>query len=259
MMRMIILGLWLGTKMSNSDITILTVVENDCGILDLLISSIYKFTDPAPNMIICNNGGSKLLLSKYTNDSNINIVHNVPKLAGGSNRHSAGLNKIFPMVKTPKTAIIESDCILLRKDWDYLAPQHKILAAKKGEHRGNVLYHICFMIFETALLKGIDFGPSTAAFRTNRSYAVNEDVGWAIGTMVNPKDVGLMEFKDCKKNEGYYFGPEFQSDEIWVGTQPTVAHLGRGSNISGKAIRKGFDSPQKQLENWKKIAENIIR
>lgn len=245
--------------MSNSDITILTVVENDCGILDLLISSIYKFTDPVPNMIICNNGRSKLQLSKYTNDSNITIAHNVPKLAGGSNRHGAGLNKIFPMVKTPKTAIIESDCILLRKDWDYLAPQHKMLAAKKGEHKGNVLYHICFMVFETELLKEIDFGPSVPVFRSNRSYLMSEDVGWMIGTVVNPKDVGLMDFKDCKKNEGYYFDKTFQSDELWVGGQPTIAHFGRGSFLGGKAIRKGFDSPQKQLERWKKIAEGIIK
>jgi hypothetical protein len=115
------------------------------------------------------------------------------------------------------------------------------------------------MIFETGLLKGIDFGPSTAAFRTNRPYAMHEDVGWMIGTAVDPKNVGLMEFKDCKKNEGYYFGQEFQSDEFWVGTQPTLAHFGRCSNIGGKKVRKGFESPQEQLKKWKKIAEGIIR
>jgi hypothetical protein len=241
--------------MSKNDLTVLTVVENDKGILDLMISSIYKFTDTVPRIIICDQGNNGTIMSKYHNDQNITIVKNKPIMAGGSNRHGDGLNKIFPLVKTKKTAIIESDCILLRKHWDYIAPQHKMVAAKKG----NNLYHVCFVLFYTDVLKGIDFRAGKNGNRSNRPYKPKEDVGWQIGKMVKEEDVGLMDFKDCKENTGYYFSSSFQSDELWVGTQATVAHFGRGSNIGGKAIRKGFKHPQDQLIEWKKRAEEILR
>jgi hypothetical protein len=249
--------------MSKSDLTILTVVENDCGIFDLLISSIYKFTDPVPNIIVCNHGNNGNVLSKYVNDPNMIIVDHTPTMGGGSNRHGEGLNKIFPLVDTKKTAIIESDCILLRKHWDYVDfPQHRMIAAKKGELAGAPYYHICFMVFSTAIMKHggiIDFRPGQDGNRANRPYKPHEDVGWRIRDKVRPDEVGLMEFKDCKTGAGLYFDSRFQSDELWIGTQPTVAHFGRGSNIGGKAIRKGFKHPKDQLIEWKKIAEDIIR
>ena len=237
------------------NLTVLTVDENDRGILDLLVSSIYKFTDPVPKIIICDQGGNENMMSKYRNDPNCTIVSNRPKLSGGSNRHGDGLNKIFQMVDTDKTAIIESDCILLRKGWDHLAPQHKMIAAPKGKN----LYHVCFLLFLTKALKGVDFRAGKDKNRANRPYKPHEDVGWQIGTVVDKKDVGLMEFKDCKTGAGFYFDSSFQSDELWVGGQPTIAHFGRGSNIGGKAIRKGFTHPQEQLKEWKKIAEEVIR
>jgi len=241
---------------TKSDLTVLTVVENDQGIFDLLIDSIYKFTDPVPHIIVCDQGRNKIM-SKYRNDSNITIVSNKPTMAGGSNRHGEGLNKIFPMVSTLKTAIIESDCILLRKNWDHLT-QHKMIAAPKGKD----LYHICFVLFYTSVLERngtIDFRPGKDGNRANRPYQPHEDVGWQIKDKVKPDEIELMEFKDCKTGAGFYFDSSFQSDELWVEGQPTVAHFGRGSNISGKAVRKGFKHPNEQLVEWKKIAEGIIR
>ena len=71
-----------------SDLTVLTVVENDRGILDLLIRSIYKFTDPIPKIIICDQGGNGNVMSKYSNDPNCTVIVNSPKLAGGSSSRS---------------------------------------------------------------------------------------------------------------------------------------------------------------------------
>lgn len=248
---------------NNDDLTVLTVVENDCGTLDLLISSIYKFTSPTPQIIICDQGNNGSVMSKYKNDKNITIVKNKPTMSGGSNRHGEGLNKIFSLVTTEKTAIIESDCILLRSGWEYLDfPKSKLVAAKKGELAGQPFYHVCFMVFSTKLLKhsgAIDFRPGKDGKRSNRSYKAHEDVGWQIRNKVRPDEVSLMEFRDCKEGNGFFFDKTFQSDELWYGGQPTVAHFGRGSNLAGKAIRKGFKHPKEQLEEWKKIAEGIIR
>src|SRR5690242_6141825 len=120
---------------SKSDLTILTVVEHDSGTLDLMISSVRKFTQPHPKFIICDNSNGKApVLDKYRKDPNITIINNSPKLSGGSNRHGDGLNKIFSLVDTSRTAIVESDCIVLCNGWDDINfPKYKMVAAKKGE------------------------------------------------------------------------------------------------------------------------------
>jgi hypothetical protein len=249
--------------MVNDDLTVITVVENDKGLLDLMIKSVYRFTDPKPKIIICDNGNNGNVLAKYKDDSNITIVSHKPTLQGGSNKHGSGLNKIFPLVKTKRTAIIESDCILLSYNWDKLnLPKQKMVAAKKGELAGQPFYHICFMVFSTSLLKHdgvIDFMPGTIKTRSNRSYKAHEDVGWQIRKKVRPDQIKELQFIDCKSGKGQFFGSEFQSDEIWNDGVPVLAHHGRGSNIGGKRIRDGFKHPREQLEDWKKIAENILQ
>lgn len=248
---------------SIDDLTVITVVENDKGLIDLMIKSVYKFTKETPKIIICDQGGNGNLLDKYISDPNITIIKNSPKLKGGSNRHGEGLNKIFPMVNTKRTAIIESDCILLSYHWDKLnLPDKKMIAAKKGELAMHPFYHMCFLVFSTALLKfnkGIDFRPGTDRNRCNRAYKMHEDVGWIIKEKVRPDEIKELIFIDCKSGNGKFFDSSFQSDEIWNGEVPVLAHFGRGSNIGGKSIKKGFKHPNEQLEEWKKIAEKLLR
>lgn len=250
---------------TNSDITIITVVENDCGILDLMIRSVFKFTAPQtnPQIIICDQGSNSDLTAKYSNNPAISTVKNTPTMKGGSNRHSEGLNKIFPLVTTKKTAIIESDCVLLSSGWDTLDfTKYKMMAAKKGETTGQPYYHVCFMVFSTALFKHggiIDFRPGKDGNRANRSYYPHEDVGWRVREKVRPDEVKLLDFIDCKTNKGQIFDSSFQSDELWLNRIPIIGHFGRGSNLNGKAIRKGFGCHVDQLKRWKEIAEGIIK
>lgn len=238
-----------------NNLTILTVVENDCGLLDLMIKSVCKFTYPEPNIIICDNGRNKGALNQYNKKNDILIVQNTPLLAGGSNRHGEGLNKIFPLVKTEKTAIIESDCILLYKNWNKLVNYYSVVAAQKAQDT----YHICFLIFNTILLKGIDFCPGEPYSRANRTYKPHEDVGWKIKNYIKKDQIKHMNFVDCKVGGGRYFNKEFQSDEFWLDGIPLLAHFGRGSNLVGKTWKRGFQSINKQLENWKIIAKDIIK
>ena len=248
---------------NKNDLTVITVAENDSGLLDLMIRSVYKYTREQPKIIICDHGKNGNLEQKYSSDSNIVIVKNIPQLSGGSNRHGEGLNKIFPMVNTKRTAIIESDCILLSYDWDKLnPPKQKMIAAKKGELAMQPFYHMCFLVFSTALLKfngGMDFRAGTDKTRRNRSYKPHEDVGWRIRNKVRLDEIKNLTFIDCKSGKGKFFGSNFQSDEIWDETTPVVGHFGRGSNIGGKSIRKGFAHPREQLSEWIKIAEDILK
>lgn len=237
-----------------SDLTVLTVVENDKGIFDLMLKSVRKFTNPVPQFIVCYNGGDKSFVEKYSTYPDVTVVWNTPTMSGGSNRHGEGLNKIVPMVSTDRAAIVESDCIVLREGWDEIKPGFDIVAAEKGK----ALYHICFVVFKTAALRNLDFRPGTSGNRGNRPYKAREDVGWRINQIVPENRVLVADFVDCKTGKGKYFNSSFQSDEFWVEGNPTVAHFGRGSNIGGKAVRKGFRHPQEQLVEWKKIAEGIV-
>jgi hypothetical protein len=249
-----------------SDLTVITVVENDNGLLELMIKSVLKFTRPAPRFIICDNANGKnenRIKEAFGNYNNFQIVNNNPILQGGSNRHSDALNKIFPLVETIKTAIIESDCIVLCENWDKIDfSKYKMLAAKKGELAGQPYYHICFLIFSTNLLKhnGImDFRAGKDENRSNRNYKSHEDVGWRLRDKVYKDQVQLLEFIDCKSNKGKIFDGNFQSDEFWLNGKPLLAHFGRGSNLEGKTVRNGFLSHKDQLAKWKNIALEIIK
>ena len=242
----------------SNDLTVITAVENDCGgILDLMVQSIHKFTNPIPKIILCNQG--KKNIDSYLKYTNLTIVNHSPSISGGSNRHGCALNKVLPMVTTKRTAIVESDCIVLCDGWDSSGGK-RVLAAKKAEKKDKILYHVCFMVFETEMLKNVDFRPGTDKTRVSgRPYNLWEDVGWRVDEKIKPKDVGLLTFIDCKAGNGQYFGSNFQSDEFWFNGKAVVAHFGRGSNISGKAIRKNFKHPKEQLEEWKKIAEEALK
>lgn len=242
-----------------TNLTILTVVENDKGLLDLMLRSVVKFTVPQPNIIICDQGNNGDLKTKYKYFPYLTVVENKPTMGGGSNRHGEGLNKIFNMVQTSRTAIIESDCVLTRFYWDIIPGSKKAIMSKKGQHKGLNLYHVCFAVFFTNDLNGIDFRPGTKKNRSNRPYKMHEDVGWQIGKKLLEEDIKIVDFIDCKSGQGQYFDASFQSDEFWTDGQPIAAHFGRGSNIGGKAVRKGFKHPSEQLKEWIKVAEGIIK
>lgn len=239
-----------------NDLTVLSVVENDRGLIDLMIRSVKKYTDSCPKIILCDQGHNGSLLDKYSGDLNIKIVKNTPALNGGSNRHGSGIMKLMPLVGTTKVAIIESDCIVLQKGWDDLADKSIIASCKAKQ-----LYHVCYLVANTNLIRGVDFRPGTDKTRSNRPYKASEDVGWRLKQVINPLDVRWAEFVDCKTGKGKYFGSNFQSDEFWLDGWPVVAHYGRGSFLQGKRDRRnyGFKSNQEQLKDWIKTAEGLLR
>lgn len=240
-----------------SDLTIVTVTENDLGILDLMVKSVIKFTKPMPNFVICNNGNSPSI-EKYRNKKNFTIIDFKPSMSGGSNRHGEALNKALSIVQTNKTAILESDCVVLRSGWDTIPDNKNVLASIKGNTKLGPFYHVCYLVFKTKVLQNMDFRPGNDNNRGNRNYKPNEDVGAKTASYLDHSVVALADFVDCKTGHGEFFDERFQSDEFWRNGKAYVAHFGRGSNIAGKAVRKGFDHPKTQLELWKEKALEIL-
>lgn len=226
-------------------ITVCSVVYNDLstGLFDYMVRSVYKYSDTMPKFIISDNGGNDL--AKY---KEFNIIKNKSNLKG-SLQHGDSLNKIIKLSTTEYTAIIESDVVVLNKSWDRITQDLKVAVKVPG------FYHVAFLVGKTELLKKIDFRPNG---NVNRSYKVNEDVGFRINSYVDLKNIELLNFVDCKSNKGKLFNSEFQSDEFWSDNKIISCHFGRGSNIGGKAIRKGFDHPKNQLVKWKAVLDKVI-
>ncbi|KKL92018.1 hypothetical protein LCGC14_1888910, partial [marine sediment metagenome] len=148
--------------MSKSDLTIITVAANESGFLDLMIKSVHAFTYPKPNIIICDNGNNGSYLKKYEQYDNVVVIKNKrarkfkihKHFVTTSKRHGTGLNKIFKLVATKRTAIVESDCAVLKHGWDNIPDGYEMSACRKGVGlNGESYYYPCFMVFYTKCLK----------------------------------------------------------------------------------------------------------
>ena len=174
-----------------NDLTVVTVVENDSGIINYLVDSVYAFTTPKPKIIICDNGRNGTLLDKYKDDKNITVVENPGcEFKGGSNIHGESLNKVLPMVTTGKTAIIESDCVVLSRDWNLLdTSKYKMSATIKPTKYGERHYYVCVMVFETGRLNKMDWRPGTDKTRAHNKSYIKQDCGWRIIENIKPHEV----------------------------------------------------------------------
>lgn len=244
-------------------ITIISVVENDPGLVDLMIKSVLRFTKPTVRFIFCDNSNGKnearikKALGSY---KNYKIIKNQPTMGGGSNRHGEGLNKIFKNcnIDTEYMAIIESDVVVLTNDWYKVKPGFNSKGAKKTENSEHT-YHACFFIFKSELLKKMDWRAGKNGCRfNNKSYSTQFDVGWNIRDFIRQDYVEVIKFVDCKTGQGKILDSSFQSDEFWKDGVPIAVHFGRGSNIKGKANRKNFPSHDEQLSKFKTIVGKEI-
>lgn len=245
-----------------SDLTVISIVANDNGLADIMVESVLAFTDPKPKIMLGDNGGNGDLYKRYENHPYVEVVRlnteHHRRLAGGSNLHGWALNTLVPLSRTPRTAIIESDCAVLHKGWDNLKG-HKLTAAVKAQTGNSIVYHVCAMVFETSALRANDWMPGTAHTQSaNKSYKPHEDCGWQVGLHIKPEDVQLMDFVDTKTGNGQILDAGFCSDEFWLDGKPTFAHYGRGSNIAGKRVRAGYAPHKEQLEQFKQTIWDVI-
>jgi hypothetical protein len=231
------------------DLTVVSVVERDLDTFDLMIRSVLAFTDFVPRFLICLNDSTNIDPLLYRDLSSLKFVSNSPNGSGGSLRHGAGLDRIVPFVETKYVAILESDCVVLDHSWYRINVGKKFKAASKGKG----LYHVCFLVAETELLKDISFMPKG----TGPSYRSEEDVGWQIGRHIREDQTDYMDLVDCKTEQARIF-TRLQSDEIYKDGVLVGSHFGRGSNLTGKKQLNEFGTHEEQLNRWKDIANRLI-
>ena len=154
--------------------------------------------------------------------------------------------------------MIESDCVLVSSKLGEIdLGENKLAASKKGRVNFD-FYYAALMMFETEVMKRVDLrpGPHRA---NNKNYKPHEDVAWEIYKVISPNQVYNIDCVDCKSGNGQILGSKFQSEEYWLDGVAVAVHYGRGSNIGGKANRKGFESNTIQLKKFKEEITKIIK
>lgn len=240
--------------MTKSDLTVITVAANDNGFVGNMIDSVRRFTDPMPRVIICDNGRNANHLLKYKSDPNIKVIKNMrarkyknnKNFANTSVQHGIGLNLTFQHVKTPRTAIIEPDCAVLKEGWDTMPDGYEMRASVKGVGmHGEHYYYPCFMVFKTdCMYRGgsrVDFKPESHKSKNGIILSITTkinryaDVGWKIYSKIPHDKVDVLDNVRWDKERAQAFNQAFlhktnvfiDSDENVIGT-----HFWRGSELA---------------------------
>lgn len=238
------------------DITVLTVVHKDSGLVKYLIDSLKKYSDILPKIIVCDNGGNKQYLDEYMGE--ITIVKNKPKSKDGANIHGESINKIFKMVSSKYTLIIDSDCVVLSDDWCKFDKKYKFISAKKGAKGGIDKHHFCFTLFETEIFRNIDFRPVHSRQKQKRPW----DTGCMVSQKVHDEKIPkeYLEVVGCTSGNCKIFGDRYpKAFELWRNKEPIVAHFGAGSDLLRRRINKYNEGYGKQLSDWKKTIEEYFK
>jgi len=232
------------------DITVLTVVQNDSGLVQYMLDSINIYSKDKPKIIVCDNGGNKKFLDKYISHKNIKIVKNKPLSKDAANIHGECLDKIFKMVDTKYTAIMDSDCVILSNRWsEFDTSKYKIVTAKKGVKTIDKHY-FCFVLAETNAIKGVSFRP----VHSRKNNKLPWDTGCMISQKIHDEKIPIenLNVVGCVGGNGKIFTDRFpKSFELWRGDEPLVAHFGAGSDLLRRRINKYGEGYPKQLSDWK--------
>jgi hypothetical protein len=211
------------------------------------------------------------------NYPNVTVIHgNIKEIKGkGPNyRHGHGLNLAFSLSKTNRTAIVESDCVVLNRDWDRIRKPYFSKGIKKGSGINREdYYYPCFVVFYSKCMKDkfgeIDFrpGPPDSGFQISKNGKLYNDVGWRMSNYIGKKDMDLLNIMRPQRDKCRYFDKRlaYKTFEIWEKNTPIVAHFGRGSfpyrrNIvkfreKGKIIELNWID---QINLWTKIVNEEI-
>jgi len=163
----------------------------------------------------------------------------------------------MPLVKTNYTAIVESDCVVLRDDWfDFDIKKYDMTASLKVKEFGEEQYHVCFLIFKTEILKGMDWKP----IKELQPIKFWRDTGFRIFSCIGGRTdrIQYLNIKNNKKAKIFKHGFEYKSFEIYKDDgMPIAAHFGRGSDLSRRPTNK-LGTAKYQKREWSRIYHAFV-
>lgn len=251
----------MANKIIPKNLTVISVIQNDSGLCNLMIDSIKRFTDPNPKMIIIDKGGNKSIIKANRNNSNIRFVQDFTgaRHPNTSMRHAYGINKALSLVDTEYTAVVESDCVVLRKDWfEFDSNKYHMLAALKSMEFGEEYYHMCFMVFKTKKLFGMNWMP----IKELKPVKYWRDVGFRVYKHIGGtgEAVQHLNVRGCASGKTKIFkhGFEYKSFEMYKDDgMPIVAHFCRGSDLTRRPTNS-IGTCSRQRDAWIKCYKDFV-
>jgi len=198
------------------DLTVVSVCQNDRGLLALMVDSVRKLTPFYVPIVIVNNGGSKKTIDRILKKHpDVKIIDNKSRSKSTSYRHGDGLNVAMSQVKTEYTAIIESDCAVVSPTWyEFDTAKYDLSVAPKGKKDIDYWY-VFFMIFKTQLFKGMDWKP----LAQKPKYG---DTGWRMFYHVDKNRIDNLITKSIS---------HYKSVAVHRSNEVIAVHFGRGSDL----------------------------
>ncbi len=228
------------TKLTNHYLlTIVLASRNDSIFIKLFLTALKKLTKNSFKVIICDNGSDKINqfhLSKIVREfKNVHLFR--LEAEAGNRGHGKTLDYLISIVDTKYCVVMDSDCIVLKKNWDEimlksLDEKIKIIGATASKQRsGNRIGAGDFPLPFLAMFE-IDFYRSIKISCLPGDILLGQDTCWEWKTKIESNNYRGKTFV-TKNTRDYIQGPfrdltgveEYYHEDILI-----AAHFGRGGS-----------------------------
>ncbi|MCD4832073.1 MAG: glycosyltransferase [Anaerohalosphaeraceae bacterium] len=235
-------------------ITIATVNYNTADFVELIIYSLKKLTCNSYKLIVCDNGSNPADIEKIKRLSQENEKVELffrQQNAAASMAHGQALDLLIEKSASKYTAVLDSDCVFLLKNWDIELTNHldekvKIFGAtspslRAGPRLGGGDFPLPFAaVFETEIFKSLEIsctpGDITKGQDTSWQWRQKFSAAGLYGkvfTVYNTRD-----FRDG------FFAEFIGVEEYYLDDGKLVAsHFGRGASLGAAKYMKWFRVP----------------
>lgn len=275
--------------MEEKILTVLTTNYNTSDFIELLLYALAKLTKNKYTVLVNDNGSPKRdilkLLDLARRYNNVFLHFRNSKGESGSLAHGRALDILMKAVRSPYTAVFDSDAVVLQKNWDeilinQLDDQVKIIGSPlpRGSAGGKPAdFPFQFLVFfETKTFRDLAISWKPEPGKIGEDGSVH-DTAWQL----KPKYLGAGyqgEIFIAKNTRSFKQGPfanllgvaEYYLNE---GDEIFASHFGRGSTSGSAKYRKGTwfanripylgrffrtTRGKREIKEWIKISKNII-
>jgi hypothetical protein len=218
-------------------LTIVIVNFNTSDFIKTTLYSLAKLTKNEFKVIVCDNGSNwydKIKLKRFVKKyGNVSIIWR-QQSEYGSRGHGEALNLLIEKINTPYGIILDSDAIILKKNWDQILINQlkegaKIIGAPpvKNPLKPDDFPSVYLTFFETETFKSlkIDMNPF--------DISSGKDTGWEVRENFLDKKIKFKIF-DVKNTRNYKRGPfkDIICTEYYLDGYSDIigSHFGRGAS-----------------------------
>lgn len=265
--------------MHNKLLTVLTTNYNTSDFIEISLYALKKLTKNDYSVFINDNGSRKKDLAKLLNLSeehdNVFLHFRNSKGERASLAHGRALDVLTKQVNTKYTVVLDSDAVVLKKNWDQdlinkINDEVKIVGSYWEEARNFPSQFV--VLFETEIFKQLDI-----SWQPKLKIEPGFDTSWELKPKyfnAGYKGAVLVQ-KNTRRYEQGPFNALLGVEEYYLksGDEIFASHFGRGATLGSAKYRKGTNfiyripkigrlfrmaRGKQEKKKWISIAKSII-